>query len=85
MTFNHHLKVRDVNMLFMLKNQHVCNGRSSTISELQWSATRGPVLLAYILSNPTATEDQQLGTSNVGPSIIVYCSYIYYTYIPVNM
>ena len=40
------------------------------------SATRGPVLLAYILSNPTATEDLQLGTSNVGPSIIVYCSYI---------
>ena len=78
MTFNHHLKVMDVNML---KNQHVCNGRPSTISELQWSATRDPVLLAYILSDPTATWGPQLGTSNVGPSIIVYCLYISDTYI----
>ena len=51
MTLNIHSKVMLTICYYCLKNQHVCNGRPATIRELQLSASRDPVLLAYILSH----------------------------------
>ena len=63
MTFNHHLKVRDVNMLFMLKNQHVCNGRPSTISELQ--GVQQGTLCSWLIYSPI---QRQQRTCSAGPA-----------------
>jgi len=49
------------NMFAMVDHQQLVN----------YNATRDPVLLAYILSNPTATEGLQLRTCSTGPIIIV--------------